>query len=245
MPSNEIRSEKRRLFDAVLELQGQVEKLKSETEARRISQSEFESRKINLKEIVRKLSYELNYIKTQLNVKTESEKRVLDQLNLLCRHFQTKIDDYTGLATVFLSLSLDLHFEIDVDCSEYPNTPYIFIPQALLDYYEGDLLSELKLLQKWSSKKPPNIVDIFLEMERKLVELFRDRGESNLDRRDLLARRRKFIKSARLAENNGNFDTALADYRNALAISEILDDKPNYEKYKKKILEVETHINQR
>ncbi|NVM52498.1 MAG: hypothetical protein HWN66_02260 [Candidatus Helarchaeota archaeon] len=243
MVNNEKRVTKTGLTKAVERLENALKSFKEDFDSKNITQDDFESKKVNLLEEIKKTKGEILELKDQLSVRNEREKLILEQLNLLSKHFQTDVDEDTGIATIYFSVSLDTHFDIDVDCSRYPEPPYIFIPQTIIDFFDGDIVSELKTLKKWSIKKPPPLVDIFKELERKLVEIFQFENEV-IDDRDKMARRRKLIGLARNAENEGDFEEAFSLYESIVEISQELKDKKNYLKYKKKMQEVEAHAEQ-
>ncbi|MFX1293607.1 MAG: hypothetical protein ACFFD2_01925 [Promethearchaeota archaeon] len=240
--SNNEHTEKIIRFNEVVEkLENISTNLIEDFNTDRIDKDEFESKKINLLEEIKKTKYEIYQFKETLSVRNEHEKVILKELHLLFERFQTEIDEDTGIATIYLSASLDTHFNIDVDCSKYPYPPYIFIPKDLDDFFDRDIVLELKTLKKWSIKKPPHLVDIFEELEEKLVEVFL-KDDEIIDDREKIANRRKLIESARIAENSGNFKKALRLYQNVLSISQGLKDKRTYIKYKEKIKEVKQNL---
>jgi hypothetical protein len=231
------------LEEKVGNLEGEIKNLEKSLESRDISNDDFEGKKVNLFEEIKKVQYEINQLKEELDVKSQGDKLIFDELNLLSEQFQTEIDGDSGLATIFLSASVDTHFEIDVDCSKYPEPPFLFIPKEIDDFFQGNIVSELKTLKKWSSKKPPHLVDIFKELEEKLVGFFQ-RDDEIVDNRERIARRRKLIQLAQKAEEAGNIEEAIDLYKGVMYISKDLKDKEAFNKYKEKIKEIETHAKQ-
>lgn len=224
-------------------LEGEIEDLKKNLESKDITKDDFEGKKLNLLEEIKKLRYEIEQLKEQFNAKSQEEKVIFDELNLLSDQFQIDIDEYSGLATVYLSASIDTHFEVDVDCSKYPEPPYLFIPKEIDDFFKGNIVSELKTLKKWSLKKPPHLVDIFKELEKKLVAFFQ-RDNEIVENREKIANRRKLIKLAQTAEEAGNFNEAFELYKSVIYISQDLKDKETSAKYKEKIKEIEARAKQ-
>ncbi len=238
---NSFSRKKAELITALKKIENDFRNLKRKVSTNQITQEEFESYKVNLLEEIKKNRYIINQLKETLNVKNSEEKLILSELNLLSERFQTEIDEDTGIATIFLSASVNMHFNIDVDCSMYPNPPYIFIPQELNDLFEGNLVSKINSLQRWSIKKPPHLVEIFEELEEKLVETF-IKEENLIERRKKMAYRRKIIYSAREAEQVEEYKKAINLYREVIAISNELQDQEACYKYTAKILEVEKNL---
>ncbi|MHA1652143.1 MAG: hypothetical protein ACTSYB_18330 [Candidatus Helarchaeota archaeon] len=221
-----------------MRLERDVEELQKQCEKTKLNREEFETRKLNLSEEIKKVRFEILQLREKLNVKSEKEKVILDELELLSERFQTDIDDDTGIATIYLSISLDTHFTIDLDCSKYPDPPYLFIPETLNDLFEGNFISQIKTLRKWSSKKPPHLVEIFDEIEKKLVERLLPE-EENMNDREKRSYRRKLIQSARDAENKGDLSEAVNLYREVVKISRELKDKQAIIRYEKKLKDIE------
>lgn len=247
MPSNSTDQDKEKIAGfqkAVGTLESAFKSIKDDFATKKLDKEELEGKKVNFLEDIKKTTYEINQFKEKFSARNEKEKLILEEFNLLSNQFQTDIDEDTGIATIYLSASMDSHFEIDVDCSPYPNTPYIFIPKELDDFFEGSVVTQLKSLKRWSIKKPPHLVDIIKELEEKLVEYFMKDNELMEDR-EKIATRRKLIESARTAEKEGNIEEALIIYRDILKISKELKDKQNCLKYEDKIREMEQTASQK
>ena len=207
----------------------------------KMGQEEFEGIKTNLFEEIRKINYGIKQIKDLLSTRSEKEQHIIRELNLLSEQFQTEIDEDTGIATVFLSASLDIHFEIDIDSSQYPEIPYLFVPKTMDTYLGSNFITNLKTLRKWSKKKPIHLVDIFKEIEEKLVEIFQ-KEEGVSEDREKLAKRRKFIELARNAEKAGDIEEAINLYQIILEISQDLKDRTSYFKFKKILEELKPNV---
>ena len=243
MPSDKVKEQKAKLTETIERLEDEFSSFKEVFESKQTTQNDFESGKINLLEEIKKTKYEIEQLKAQLDIRTEREKLLLDELNELSKQFQTEIDEDTGIATIFLSVTLEHHFEIDVDCSKYPEPPYIFIPKTLDDFFGGKIVLELNTLKKWSLTNPPHLVDIFKELEQKLNEFFKIEEEV-IEDRDKLAQRRKFVKLARSARDSGDIEEAINLYQAILEISQSLKDKKGYLKYKQEMQEAEANAKQ-
>jgi hypothetical protein len=227
-----------KLTESIEKLETEYKTFKEDSTAKRLDKEDFEGKKVNFLEEIKKVSYEVKQLKELLGTRNQSEQRVIRELNSLSEQFQTEVDEDTGIATVFLEPSLETHFEIDVDCSRYPDPPYLFVPKAMDDFLGPEFVLTLKTLKSWSRKKPPHLVDIFKELEEKLVAFFQNKEES-LDDRGKMAKRRKLIELARNAEQAGNVEEAIDLYQGVCELSKDLKDKGMYFKIKKTIAELE------
>jgi hypothetical protein len=227
-----------KLTESIEKLETEYKTFKEDSTAKRLDKEDFEGKKVNFLEEIKKVSYEVKQLKELLGTRNQSEQRVIRELNSLSEQFQTEVDEDTGIATVFLEPSLETHFEIDVDCSRYPDPPYLFVPKAMDDFLGPEFVLTLKTLKSWSRKKPPHLVDIFKELEEKLVAFFQNKEES-LDDRGKMAKRRKLIELARNAEQAGNVEEAIDLYQGVCELSKDLKDKGMYFKIKKTIEELE------
>jgi hypothetical protein len=229
-----------KLTESIEKLETDCSVFKENSTAKTLNKEDFEGKKLNFLEEIKKISYEIKQLKELVSTKNQSEQIVIRELNSLSEQFQTEVDEDTGIATIFVEASLDTHFEIDVDCSRYPDPPYLFIPKAMDDFLGREFVPSLKTLKNWSRRKPPHLVDIFKELEEKLVTFFQ-RKEESIDDRGKMAKRRKLIEFARNAEEAGNTAEAIDLYRGVLEISKDLKDKATYFKFKQRIEELETN----
>jgi hypothetical protein len=228
-----------KLTEAIEKLETDYSVFKENLTVKKLDKEDFEGKKLNFLEEIKKVSYEIKQLKELVSTKNPTEQIVVRELNSLSEQFQTEVDEDTGIATVFVEASLDTHFEIDIDCSRYPDPPYLFIPKAMDDFLGQEFVLNLKPLKNWSRRKPPHLVDIFKELEEKLVAFFQQKEES-IDDRGKMAKRRKLIELARNAEQAGNTAEAIDLYRGVLELSKDLKDKATCVRFKKRIEELET-----
>ena len=231
----------------IAKLNASIEKLETDCRmfkenlaTKKLDREDFEGKKVNFLEELRKINYEIKQLKELVGSKNQTEQIVIRELNSLAEQFQTEVDEDTGIATVFVEASLDTHFEIDIDCSRYPDPPYLFIPKIMDDFFGPEFVLTLKPLKNWSRKKPPHLVDIFKELEEKLVGFFQKKEEV-IDDREKMAKRRKLIELARNAEQAGNTAEAFDLYQGVCELSKDLKDKVTYFRFKKRIEELETN----
>lgn len=229
-----------KLTESIEKLETKCRIFKENSTAKKLDKEGFEGKKLNFLEEIKKISYEIKQLKELVSTKNQTEQVVIRELNSLSEQFQTEVDEDTGIATVFVEASLDTHFEIDIDCSRYPDPPYLFIPKMMDDFLGSEFVLALKTLKNWSRKKPPHVVDIFKELEEKLVAFFQKK-EGAIDDRGNMAKRRKLIELARNAEQTGNTAEAIDLYQGVLELSNDLKDKATYFKFKQRIEELETN----
>ncbi len=88
-----------------------------------------------------------------------------NELNLILKEYSA---DYTeenpADLTVYLSITPEIHYQVQVNFKTYPERPSINLPPDLTEEL-GDPANFLFTLRDWDSKKPPHIVDIIHELE--------------------------------------------------------------------------------
>jgi len=68
---------------------------------------------------------------------------------------------------IYITITLAKTFIIAIDFTDYPKKPVVNYPDEVKSIL-GDPNQSLEALNKWNSKKPPHIVDILHELEKKL-----------------------------------------------------------------------------
>lgn len=68
---------------------------------------------------------------------------------------------------VYLTITLEKTFIIEIDFSIYPEKPKVYFPPEVVDFI-GEPEQAISYFKKWSSKSPIHIVDIIREIEKKL-----------------------------------------------------------------------------
>ena len=72
-----------------------------------------------------------------------------------------------GDLNVYLTITLTKTFIIQINFNDYPEKPSINVPEDAHNLV-GDVYQTLDVLRNWNTKKPPHIVDILRELEKKL-----------------------------------------------------------------------------
>ncbi len=75
-----------------------------------------------------------------------------------------------GRAQIYMSITVEQTFILKIEFNKYPARPDVIIPPSIKAYL-GDLYQSVKVLRDWSEKKPPNVVEVIREIEKKLYAL--------------------------------------------------------------------------
>lgn len=75
-----------------------------------------------------------------------------------------------GRAQIYMSITVEQTFILKIEFNKYPARPDVIIPPSIKAYL-GDLYQSIKVLREWSEKKPPNVVEVIREIEKKLYSL--------------------------------------------------------------------------
>ncbi len=97
-----------------------------------------------------------------ISVATNTELELIQQ-----EYAYDQRDQNGGSINVYITITLIKTFIIPIDFTRYPERPIISFPEEVINML-GDPYKTLDILRRWSSKKPPHIIDIFHELERKL-----------------------------------------------------------------------------
>ncbi len=92
-----------------------------------------------------------------------------EQMALILQEYSA--DAYgPGRAQIYMTITVEQTFILKIEFNNYPARPEVILPPSIKTFL-GDLTQGLKILREWSDKKPPNIVDVVREIERKLYSL--------------------------------------------------------------------------
>lgn len=88
--------------------------------------------------------------------------------SLILREYSADFDEKNPAEiTVYLSITPEIHYSIQITFKQYPEKPQLIIPQTLSDEL-GDPQKFLTSFQNWNNKNPPHIVEIIREFEQVL-----------------------------------------------------------------------------
>ncbi len=93
------------------------------------------------------------------------ENSLENENNLVLREYSADYDEKKPAEiTVYLSITPQIHYQIQVNFEKYPEKPQMSVPPNLLEEL-GDPQRFLPTLREWDNSNPPHIVDIVRELE--------------------------------------------------------------------------------
>lgn len=177
-----------------------LQNLKQKLSSGEISLSEFKGKKASLEDALRSILKKITEYKEQRTVRVKKEKvqeeqeelqeqktrkvqipteidkeiQIAEEAKELMHHFQTQFEDSITRAKIYLSITLDEHFEIQIDFSNYPQRPELILPDDILQLYENkeDFLENIPNYKKWDKKNPLEIYKLIQEIEYVLINKF-------------------------------------------------------------------------
>ncbi|MFO8019551.1 MAG: hypothetical protein R6U96_13070 [Promethearchaeia archaeon] len=112
----------------------------------------------------------------KIEIPSEIDKEILiaEEAKELMYHFQTEFKDSITKATIYLSVTLDKHFEIQIDFQNYPEKPEFILPEEILQMYESkeNFLRKIPHYEKWDKDNPLEIYKLVQEVETVLINKF-------------------------------------------------------------------------
>jgi len=92
-----------------------------------------------------------------------------EQMALIVQEYSA--DPYgPGRAQIYITITVEQTFILKMEFNNYPARPNVILPPSIKKFL-GDLTKSVKILQDWSEKKAPQVVDVVREIERKLYSL--------------------------------------------------------------------------
>lgn len=100
----------------------------------------------------------------------ERDNLLADEAQQLMNEFQVEIvDEAISRMRIYLSITLEKHYVMGIDFSNYPLSPPLVTVQEEVKKVIGDPNS-LDLIKEWDSNKPPHIIEIIRLIESKLYD---------------------------------------------------------------------------
>lgn len=81
------------------------------------------------------------------------------------------IEGIISRLTIYLSISIQHHYEFEIDFTDYPKKPQLKLPESLLGDLGAPFEKQSYFLQHWDEKIPPHIIEIVRELEHVLMNL--------------------------------------------------------------------------
>lgn len=105
----------------------------------------------------------------------QKETLLAEEAKDLMFYFQTEFEENITNAKVYLSVTIDDHYVIGVDFSNYPNRPIIKLPSSILNRFEKeniDIYDQIDIYKNWDSNEPAKIYELIGNIESILIENF-------------------------------------------------------------------------
>ncbi|MHA1269190.1 MAG: hypothetical protein ACTSPY_05325 [Candidatus Helarchaeota archaeon] len=234
------------LEEKYFKLENEVFELQKQLQLKKISLQDFELKKNELTNNLKTLKSEILTLKDNISSGDKISKRFLiDELIELQNNFQVDYNSDLDKATkgkVYISATPYDHFRFVIDFHKFPKKPIIQFSSEVKELLNKTPDEVSPTLNSWDKNKPGHFVDIFQEIENALIDTFGYQIDSKLTESQKLAARRKSIRLAKEAEENGELQDAIWFLENVIKISEDLHEFDKIEKYKQKILELKQKI---
>ncbi|MHA1291740.1 MAG: hypothetical protein ACTSQJ_03615 [Promethearchaeota archaeon] len=257
---------KERVKEIVLNIQG----LKKQLEKSEISLEGFREKKSILENELRNILHNISQLKENIQIqikpqanipitkeKAESSRKLLreiqfaDEAKELMYFFQTDFEESITRARVYLSITLEDHFVIGVDFSNYPQRPILEIPSEIIKIFNGDkdlFLSNLPTYMNWDPENPKRIFELVTEIETVLINSF------SADLNTILKKSVEYVEQAKktlekmtqeakAALSRKEYDKAIQLYYSIIEMSYDIQDYERAEFFTKRLNDILKSIN--
>ena len=116
--------------------------------------------------------------KTARYIKRESQ--IAEEANDLMFYYQTDFDNLITKAIVYLSITANYHFTIEIDFTNYPKRPKLKIPSKIIELFienDGDVFENVPTLFDWDDDDPGRIYQVIAEIEYVLMKTYRTKTD--------------------------------------------------------------------
>ncbi len=228
---------------------GEVNSLKADLQKGTITLDKFREKKDILENILRGILDKISQYKDKGTPEQKIDAGIAEQANKLMYEFQTDFLEKISRAKVYISASLDDHFIFDIDFSNYPGKPKLIDPEIIRKKISIlPLETKIPLLTNWNSANPSNIVEIFYDVERILLNIIQGEPTEDTDLNQehikKIQERQKLVIFADLERKAKKFDKAIELYKKVIEISTELEDYETVNKYNKIVNEISANISQ-
>lgn len=171
IPLGEFKSKKTILEQELREILKQIAHVKQRTE---IIPHERVEEPIEVSEVplIEEVSVEKKKKTSQL---IDKEILFAQEAKDLMYYFQTEFIDSVTNAKVYLSITVDEHFIIGIDYSNYPQKPKLDIPPEILKLFDDDeneFYENIPSNLNWDAENPKKIYELITEVETVLINKF-------------------------------------------------------------------------
>jgi len=221
----------------------QIQDLKGQLEKSSISLEEFRSQKSILEEQLRDILQQISDLKEKTGVKIEPRKRVdapeievvhegskettskiidreikiAGEAKDLMYYFQTDFEGSVSKVKIYLSITIEDHFVIGIDFTDYPERPELEIPPEVLQLFKNSsqgFYSNLTCYSSWDPEHPSRIYELATEIETVLINVFSADIDSILKKSveyvdEAQEKLDKLINDIKIAASNKNYEKAI------------------------------------
>ncbi|MHA1146938.1 MAG: hypothetical protein ACTSR8_01705 [Promethearchaeota archaeon] len=203
---------------------------------------------------------EITVIKTEDSLKSEILKQtpllpedidkeimIAGEAKDLMYYFQTEFENSITNAKIYISVTIDVHFIIGLDYSNYPGKPLLEFPSELLKEYDNNsskILDRLEILELWDKEEPARLYELIQELESILINKYESDLQTLEEKsyeyiQDTRQKMYAKIKLAKQEKKEGRLANVLKVY---YAIVELAQDCQEYDlakEYTAKISEIQ------
>ena len=171
IPLDEFKSRKTILEQELREILKQIAQVKQRTD---IIPHERVEEPIDVSEVplIEEVSVEKKKETSQL---IDKEILFAQEAKDLMYYFQAEFIDSVTNAKVYLSITVDEHFIIGIDYSNYPQKPKLDIPPEILKLFDDDeneFYENIPSNLNWDAENPKKIYELITEVETVLINKF-------------------------------------------------------------------------
>ncbi len=164
----------------------------------------------------------------------------------LMYYFQTEFIDSITNANVYLSITVDDHFIIGIDFTNYPEKPKLKIPSKIIELFKEEEIEENKFKEKipsysnWDSENPKHIYELITEIEIVLINKYQADIET-IEKKSVeyvektKKRIKELLQKAKKEINKKNLQKAIDIYYGIVDLSYDINDLQGVKKYTSKL----------
>lgn len=164
----------------------------------------------------------------------------------LMYYFQTEFIDSITNANVYLSITVDDHFIIGIDFTNYPEKPKLKIPSKIIELFKEEEIEENKFKEKipsysnWDSENPKHIYELITEIEIVLINKYQADIET-IEKKSVeyvektKKRIEELLQKAQEEINKKNLQKAIDIYYGIVDLSYDINDLQGVKKYTSKL----------
>ena len=185
-------------------------------------------------------------VKEETSQLIDKEVQFASEAKDLMYYFQTEFIDSITNALVYLSITLDEHFIIGIDFTDYPEKPKLNIPAKIIQLFDGDInkfWEKAISYSNWNSANPIRVYELIIEIESILINIFQA-DVLTIEKKSVehIQKSKKVIqdllKEAQEELDKKNFQNAINKYSRIIDISYDISDDEGVKIYTDRLNEI-------